>query len=1035
MLGSLSPTRAALVAVLAVSSFSAAVQGLFPDEAGRIDWYRAQIGVPKSIVPHTQEDGSTSIFAITDRNVLASLNPDNGQVAWRQLFGHAEHINALKVRGSLALTHSGANETHVRVWDAQTGALAWGYSQLSLPTYQANSGAVEFLHKSEDVLAVVGDSLVRLAPSQNKPVWELALNGTASYKRLVVQDSVAFIIGDAVATKKHPKPGLHVVEVSLKTGVVQQQYDVAAEQSIGSDLNVVLESKEYGGYILWRERKNIVWNIHRLGMQEPMWDVYHAKLVQSELMPEDMLTSTLGELDADPGLIANKPRFTLAYTKAGKAKTVVVEMTRTDDKLELRKVAGFRSGNTVIAGSGGETLPSSGASQTERAVVAVRTSGDISWRVYGDNKTPTHSGEFAYNTETYGPVAAASLFYVSGEPRVLIQTNGGLIAALAPGTSAPVWFRDESLSHAKDMAFLELSAPASSAEYAAKLTDPSVLASPVARYVMRWVETVKSLVAWPASGFGLFGGSSGSKPGPGSQTVSETLVPATPLTEGDHFGFRKLSIFGTSTGVIAALSTQDGARSWTRYLADNGTAVAIDRVFVTRRSQPLANTASLLTVVGHNAQGNTVVAVLDALTGDLLGDGRLHVLPLSHAKAFELPASETATEQQLLGLVSAGPEPRLAVWPATAAAARAFCAVSESVFFDVGTQVGATQLGGYRAECPAEAELDAWNESSAFSTARTWAFDLPEGETLLAASEYHGAQSTALLGRVLGDRSVLYKYINPHLAALASRRDAGGIGIYFVDRVTGRLLYSAVHETASVGGKQPFLVIQSENRVIYQFWQDSAPDGNIAEGAQPRPKAAAKGYVTVVAEMFESEKPDVRDDSKVFSSFDLQLPHVITTALMAPEPATALGVTRTGSHITTRDVLFGLSSGKLLSLPDQLFDPRRPKGPPTKDEQAEGLMPYMPSLALDPKRVLSHRNIVAGIAHIKSAPTHLESTSLVASYGLDLFFTRTSPSGTFDQLSPSFSKVNLVVTTLALVVGCLLGGPMVRRKLTNQAWA
>ncbi|KAJ2643645.1 hypothetical protein GGF44_001067, partial [Coemansia sp. RSA 1694] len=520
MLGSLSLTRAALATALAVSSFGTMVQGLFPDEAGRIDWYRAQIGVPKSIVPHTQEDGSTSIITITDRNILASLNPDNGEIAWRQLFGHTERINTLKVRGNLALTHSGANGTHVRVWDTQTGALAWGFSQPPSPSYRASSGAVEFLRKSEDVLAVVGNSLVRLAPNPSKPVWELALNGTASYKRLVVQDSVAYIIGDAVPTKKHPKPRLHVVEVSLKTGLVKQQYSVGSEQSLSSDSNVVLESKEYGGYILWRDRKNIVWSIHRLGMQEPMWDVYHAKLVQSELMPEEMLTSTLGELDADPGLIASKPRFTLTYTKAGKVKTVVVEMSRTDDKLELRKVAGFRSDSAVIAGCGGATLPSSGASQTERAVVAVRTSGDISWRVYGSSKTPTHSGQFAYDAETYGPATAASLYYVGGEPRVLIQTSGGLIAALAPGSDAPAWFRDESLAHATDMAFLELPAPASSAEHAAKATDPSVLASPATRYVLRWIETAKSLAAWSASGFGLLGGSSDGKASASSQTVS-----------------------------------------------------------------------------------------------------------------------------------------------------------------------------------------------------------------------------------------------------------------------------------------------------------------------------------------------------------------------------------------------------------------------------------------------------------------------------------------------------------------------------------
>ncbi|KAJ1955469.1 hypothetical protein GGI12_005551, partial [Dipsacomyces acuminosporus] len=277
-------------------------------------------------------------------------------------------------------------------------------------------------------------------------------------------------------------------------------------------------------------------------------------------------------------------------------------------------------------------------------------------------------------------------------------------------------------------------------------------------------------------------------------------------------------------------------------------------------------------------------------------------------------------------------------------------------------------------------------------------------------------------------------YLNPHLLTLATRRSAaGGIGIYLIDRVSGRLLYSAVHDKAVANEKHQFLAVQTENRVVYQFWQEGIPESS-PEGVKIRSKST-RGYVTVAAELFESEKPDTRDTSKTFSSFDLLLPHVVTSAFTSPEPASALGVTRTNSHITTRDVVFGLTSGKLLSLPDLLFNPRRPAKAPTNDEQAEGLLPYSAFLPLDPKRVLSHHNTVAGIRFIKSAPTHLESTSLVSSFGLDLFFTRTSPSGTFDQLSPSFSKVNLVVTTLALIVGCLLGGPMVRRKLTNQAWA
>ncbi|KAJ2802462.1 hypothetical protein H4R21_002413, partial [Coemansia helicoidea] len=269
-------------------------------------------------------------------------------------------------------------------------------------------------------------------------------------------------------------------------------------------------------------------------------------------------------------------------------------------------------------------------------------------------------------------------------------------------------------------------------------------------------------------------------------------------------------------------------------------------------------------------------------------------------------------------------------------------------------------------------------------------------------------------------------YINPHVGTLAAQRadGSGGVSVYLYDRVSGRLLHTAHHAAARVDAAHRFLATQTENRVIYQLWHDEVAAGS-----------PARGYVTVVADLFESERPDERDARPDFSSLDLRLPSVVAAAFVAPEAATALGTTRTASHITARDVVFALESGKLLALPDPLLDPRRPTGAPSADEQAEGLVPYAAQLPLDPRRVLSHGHAVARVRRVVSAPTHLESTSLVAAYGLDLFFTRVSPSGTFDQLSPSFSKLNLAATTLALAVGCLLGGPMVRRRLAARAWA
>ncbi|KAJ1897338.1 hypothetical protein LPJ66_003424, partial [Kickxella alabastrina] len=639
MLGGTSLSKVALSVALAVFSLGQVAHGLFPDEAGRIDWHRAQIGMPTKIVPYTNKDSSTGIFAITSRNTLASLNPDNGEITWRQIFDADEPIKALKLCDGQALTLSGTNKTHVRVWNADSGSLAWEFFQPADANYRNGSGAAEFLVGSKDVVAVAGDSFVRLTPNQSTPVWELALNATGAYKRIVVENKVAFVIGNARPTKKNPNPKLQVIEVDLKTGTVVRKYQVASDQSLDNSRLVVLESKEYGSYVVWREEKNIVWQIHRLGMTNPEWEMYHAKIVQTELMPPDMLTSTLHEIDTDPGLNVDKPRFAMNYIKDGKTKTVVVEMYRTGDKLEMRKIVGFRSDDAVIAGSGVSVSAKNSGSQPERAVLAVRTAGDVSWRRYTDTKTPTHTGEFVYDKGTYGPVTSALLYYTNGELRVLVQTSGGLIAALAPGGTEPLWFRDESLAHATDMVFLELPAPVSSAEYAAKATDPSVLSSPVTRYILRWVETFKSAASWVTSGFGAFDLFSGAHSSdPASRSVAESLAPKTPITVGDHFGFHKLSIFGTSIGVVAALSTKEGSRSWTRFLTDNGTPVAVENVFVTRRSQPLSDSPPLVTVVGRNADGNTIVVVLNALTGELIDESAFNVMPFSHAKVFELPA-------------------------------------------------------------------------------------------------------------------------------------------------------------------------------------------------------------------------------------------------------------------------------------------------------------------------------------------------------------------------------------------------------------
>lgn len=71
---------------------------------------------------------------------------------------------------------------------------------------------------------------------------------------------------------------------------------------------------------------------------------------------------------------------------------------------------------------------------------------------------------------------------------------------------------------------------------------------------------------------------------------------------------------------------------------------------------------------------------------------------------------------------------------------------------------------------------------------------------------------------------------------------------------------------------------------------------------------------------------------------------------------------------------------------------------------------------------------------IITSPALLESTSLVFAYGLDLFFTRVAPSNTFDVLSESFNKVQLVVTIAGLAFAIVVVRPIVARKRLRERW-
>ncbi|VDP11048.1 unnamed protein product [Soboliphyme baturini] len=71
---------------------------------------------------------------------------------------------------------------------------------------------------------------------------------------------------------------------------------------------------------------------------------------------------------------------------------------------------------------------------------------------------------------------------------------------------------------------------------------------------------------------------------------------------------------------------------------------------------------------------------------------------------------------------------------------------------------------------------------------------------------------------------------------------------------------------------------------------------------------------------------------------------------------------------------------------------------------------------------------------MRTFPSGLESTSLLFVAGLDLFFNRVSPSGTFDILKEDFDHWFISFVLLSLLLASLLSKRLAKQKDLKQSW-
>ena len=74
------------------------------------------------------------------------------------------------------------------------------------------------------------------------------------------------------------------------------------------------------------------------------------------------------------------------------------------------------------------------------------------------------------------------------------------------------------------------------------------------------------------------------------------------------------------------------------------------------------------------------------------------------------------------------------------------------------------------------------------------------------------------------------------------------------------------------------------------------------------------------------------------------------------------------------------------------------------------------------------------IRGIHTAAAGLESTSLVLTYGLDLYYTRVTPSRMFDVLKEDFDYIFISGVLSALILGTIISSKLASIRALNLQW-
>nr|CAD7196530.1 unnamed protein product [Timema douglasi] len=469
----------------------------------------------------------------------------------------------------------------------------------------------------------------------------------------------------------------------------------------------------------------------------------------------------------------------------------------------------------------------------------------------------------------------------------------------------------------------------------------------------------------------------------------------------DEFGLHKIIVAATASGKLFGIDNLSGEILWQRRLEDASPFLdqATDRkhmvLYVQRTTRHFPHPAQCLLLFQDKNTGKGSLFIFNPFTGQPTSEGLVKLgFRIKQSSLLHQPNKES-----LRGVLLLDDTNNIHVFPESTREVAHNIAASTFLFTG---ETNGTLTGYALTLSPSEHLL----------VTEVWKLHIDQPTIEVVGK--NPMERVHSQGRVLGDRSVLYKYVNPNLVAVVTQAPDPVhkylLSIFLVDVVSGAVVFSVVHKRA----KGPVHLVHSENWLVYSLFNDKFRRTEV-----------------VALELYEGK---TQSNTTAFSSVLSPIqPIVDRQAFILPATVEAMKETITEKGITSKHILVALSTGGVVELPWVFLDPRRPFTL-TPEMREEGVIPYMPELPIPSESIINYNQTLMRIQGIHTSPSGLESTSLVLVYGLDIFYTRVAPSKTFDVLKEDFDYFLITVVLTALLLASYVTKKLSSKKALKQAW-